>query len=1075
MPQRIVSNSFVSGEISPELYGRHDLKAYFNGAALLENFIVRRTGGIRKRSGTDVLYEFDGAESPDDGTLDNKFRPFPYFYDADTFGLLVFRLTSAGVVQSKLIIREAETNTVGEWSSPGVNTGITTSAELNDLKCKQVGDTLFFTRLGYQSFACKITMAECLSEFRMLDNAITVQPPAEITATPKNFYKDGEGGARGIQKHYALYGVKDGVMSKPATVSTAASTSTVAGTCTPWTAGATVKVAGTLDFSAHDYYILAKKTGMNYGKISEIYPVEQIKAVASTNVSNDLAFRGTVAGFNDSAPKFLNGDPALLSSSKPTIKLTRKCMALKATATTVGATTTYRVVTPHYLIAFGTASTKYVSVSCRPDAVRLDTMVASQVNMAGVAATFTPFEYEDAGSTISVGAPIAKTADSNGNFYGINVGSRAGNKRFGFIIEWTAATKTTDCLFIGGVTASLSSTPISTSTFFPCTDAILACPEAIYTGDNAANEPVAATLVSEPTVFGKYKLGTPSADVIHCTLWNEHTPIQSYCLAWDTWSAATLRTQVDMLLGADFVFHVNGSSMSEIVFTVPENEKRISSIIFHLGNHAVAWADGARVAMPASSYVTATLYAVDGATEVKVEEFNVNVGFIESHKVAVTFPDDVPPTTTYRLAFSEAVRMRGVTINSINTTLEFVDDNVIPGAITGQQDMLVVGDSNMDCALFDVYEQRAVFASSANLPFSLWFSAAGDLYNFYALRPQADDDAFTVTIPAKRASQIRHILATKELMLFTEDGVYVCDAESGTGFSYRSIRMKKTCNAAASTAVEPIQIDGKTIFVGEDGRTVFELKYDLMEDAIRPSDRSVLAYHLTESAQISKIAFQRYPDSIVWFLLDDGTLLSMTYMPEHEVYAWSHHAVPAPEAGMKIVDLMEIGSIVTGDGVETTSDVLLVYESTTGGAKTIVERLRPNACADVVASGDSGHHLCIDHVGGDNPAAVSAKLVTLRPESPEINTQGIPKRVVDVCLRLRRSGMVQVNPYQPTIPAVAASKAVVDDATDTTALFSGDVKIMPRGYINGDGQLQIESTDNLPCEILSAVYTMDFP
>lgn len=316
MPQRIVSNSFVSGEISPELYGRHDLKAYFNGAALLENFIVRRTGGIRKRPGTDVLYEFDGAESPDDGTLDNKFRPFPYFYDADTFGLLVFRMTSAGVVQSKLIIREAETTTVGEWSSPGVNTGITTSAELDDLKCKQVGDTLFFTRLGYQAFACKITMAECLSEFRMLDNAITVQPPAEITATPKNFYKDGEGGARGIQKHYALYGVKDGVLSKPATVSTAASTSTVAGTCTPWTAGATVKVAGTLDFSAHDYYVLAKKTGMNYGKISEIYPVEQIKAVKAVNVSNDLAFRDSVAGFNDSASAFLLGDPNLLSSSR---------------------------------------------------------------------------------------------------------------------------------------------------------------------------------------------------------------------------------------------------------------------------------------------------------------------------------------------------------------------------------------------------------------------------------------------------------------------------------------------------------------------------------------------------------------------------------------------------------------------------------------------------------------------------------------------------------------------------------------------------------------------------------------
>ena len=1071
MPQRIVSNSFVSGEISPELYGRHDLKAYFNGAALLENFIVRRTGGIRKRPGTDVLYEFDGAESPDDGTLDNKFRPFPYFYDSDTFGLLAFRLTSAGVVQTKLIIRENETSTTGEWISLSVNTGITTTAELDDLKCKQVGDTLFFTRLGYQAFACKITMAECLTEFRLLDNSITVPQPVQITATPKNFHKDGEGGARGIQKHYALFGVKDGVMSKPSTVSTAASTSTVAGTCTPWTAGATVAVAGSLDFNSHDYYVLAKKTGMNYGKISEIYPVEQIKSVKATNVSNDLAFRAAVAGYNDSAAAFLSGDPNLLSSSKPTIKLTRKCMALKATATTIGGTTTFRVVTPHYLVNFGaTAGNRYVHLTLRPDAVRIDTLAASQVNMASVKFTITPFEYAaDGTGSITVGSPISKTADASGQIYGIAIGSKSGTKRFGLIIEWTSATKATDCLFIGGMTVASSGSLESNTTFYTATDAILTVPPGL------SNDPFASASVSEPTVFAKYKIGTPAVDAIHCTMWNDHSPIHAYCQNWTEWNAAAARTQVDMALGPDSVFHVNAASMSEIRFTVPAKEKQLSSITLHLCNQAVSWTDGSQVAMPASSYVTMTLYAIDGATEVKVDDYNVNVGFIESHKIPIQFPTDVTPSGEYRIEFSEPVRIRGIAINSINTVLEFVDDNVIPGAITGQQDMLVVGDSNMDCDLFDVYEQRAVFASSVNLPFSLWFSAAGDLYNFYAMRPQADDDAFTVTIPAKRASQIRHVLATKELMLFTEDGVYVCDAESGTGFSYRSIRMKKICNAAASTAVEPIQIDGKTVFVGEDGRTVFELKYDLMEDAIIPSDRSVLAYHLTETAQIRKIAFQRYPDSIVWFLLDDGSLMSMTYMTEHEVYAWSHHVVPAPETGMKIVDLIEIGSIVTGDGVETTSDVLLVYESTTGGTKTIVERLRPNACADVIASGDTGHHLCVDHVGGDHPAAVAAKLVTLRPESQEVNTQGIPKRVVDVCLRLRRAGMVQVKPYQPTLPAVAVSKAVVDDATDTTALFSGDVKIMPRGYINGDGQLQIESTDNLPCEILSAVYTMDYP
>ncbi|MHC8508738.1 MAG: phage tail protein [Rhodospirillales bacterium] len=43
--------SFTSGEISPRLLGRADLKAYLNGAAKLRNVFVEPTGGVRRRPG----------------------------------------------------------------------------------------------------------------------------------------------------------------------------------------------------------------------------------------------------------------------------------------------------------------------------------------------------------------------------------------------------------------------------------------------------------------------------------------------------------------------------------------------------------------------------------------------------------------------------------------------------------------------------------------------------------------------------------------------------------------------------------------------------------------------------------------------------------------------------------------------------------------------------------------------------------------------------------------------------------------------------------------------------------------
>ena len=52
---REIQNSFVGGELSPEIWGRQDIKRYFESAALLNNFTVQRAGGITKRMGTDLV------------------------------------------------------------------------------------------------------------------------------------------------------------------------------------------------------------------------------------------------------------------------------------------------------------------------------------------------------------------------------------------------------------------------------------------------------------------------------------------------------------------------------------------------------------------------------------------------------------------------------------------------------------------------------------------------------------------------------------------------------------------------------------------------------------------------------------------------------------------------------------------------------------------------------------------------------------------------------------------------------------------------------------------------------------
>ena len=53
MPRDIIPlTNFSAGELSGRLFGRVDLSRYFNGAALLRNFITMVEGGVTRRSGT---------------------------------------------------------------------------------------------------------------------------------------------------------------------------------------------------------------------------------------------------------------------------------------------------------------------------------------------------------------------------------------------------------------------------------------------------------------------------------------------------------------------------------------------------------------------------------------------------------------------------------------------------------------------------------------------------------------------------------------------------------------------------------------------------------------------------------------------------------------------------------------------------------------------------------------------------------------------------------------------------------------------------------------------------------------
>lgn len=377
----------------------------------------------------------------------------------------------------------------------------------------------------------------------------------------------------------------------------------------------------------------------------------------------------------------------------------------------------------------------------------------------------------------------------------------------------------------------------------------------------------------------------------------------------------------------------------------------------------------------------------------------------------------------------------------------FKDENHVAGEAVYRQSN-ILGENFASPRCVDCFQQRRVFANafsnSSRLPMTMWFSEVGNLDNFYSNRPASDSDAFSPTISTTGPAFIRWVVTYQEMMvLFTDSGLFSVGFSQQSGFSASSCRISRFSDLAVSPEVQPVVTDAGIVFVAADNKTVYTASYDLQENMLKPINRSVLVEHLTRTSQIKAIALQTSPDNVVWVVTDNGRYATFTFERNEEVYAWSDGMIE----GAKIKDVISLGSVTDSAVDRTYGDLVFVVEKDG---------------EEYIATPNAGY---TDEIGGTS-ANVKATLVTLRPESQERTISGLKKNVKDILLRLYETGGISVvNVSGVSQPFVAAKTA--------GELFTGDVKVMPRGSIDENAQMKYVSDNDKPCEILQVVTLLE--
>ena len=192
------------------------------------------------------------------------------------------------------------------------------------------------------------------------------------------------------------------------------------------------------------------------------------------------------------------------------------------------------------------------------------------------------------------------------------------------------------------------------------------------------------------------------------------------------------------------------------------------------------------------------------------------------------------------------------------------------------------------------YQDRLWFGGTTFQPDTAWGSGVGDYPNFGAfnLSGQITSDlAITVTVASQQVNRIRWMRADgANLVIGTEASEFlIAPATTAEGLSQSNLRIMEQTNYGSST-VAPIRVGPTIIMVQRAGRQVRELTFSPQDDRYIAPDMTALATHITASG-VADMAYAPEPHDLIWVVLEDGGLRTLTYDRDQGVMGWARHTL----------------------------------------------------------------------------------------------------------------------------------------------------------------------------------------
>ena len=193
------------------------------------------------------------------------------------------------------------------------------------------------------------------------------------------------------------------------------------------------------------------------------------------------------------------------------------------------------------------------------------------------------------------------------------------------------------------------------------------------------------------------------------------------------------------------------------------------------------------------------------------------------------------------------------------------------------------------------FQERRVYASTLNAPDTYFMSQPGSFTNFDSRIPSIATDAIIGTPWSSQVNGIQFMVSMPGgLVVLTGLSAWQLTGAGGSSLNPQPITpssqqaQPQAYNGCSST-VPPIKINYDIIYVQAKGSIYRDLAYQFYTNIYTGTDLTQNSSHLFLNHTIVEHAWCEEPFKTLWSVRDDGVLLSLTYLKEQEVSGWARH------------------------------------------------------------------------------------------------------------------------------------------------------------------------------------------